>query len=147
MSLTIDSSRPYRWPSELVELVEAVTRTDPNTESTWTEWKSILDLNDRSGLDDAPHVIIRRGQRSPGFHSPTHARQWIQQHLSGAQLASEHAQVAVLLILSQRVRRAHQALQKPCLGEAADGGDGDGKDPRSPRNLPCDSGRNPSSEM
>lgn len=54
----IDSSRPYRWPSELIELVEAVTRADPSNESTWIEWKSTLDLGDKSGhYHVAKHVL------------------------------------------------------------------------------------------
>jgi hypothetical protein len=58
MTAPIDSSRPYRWPSELIELVEAVTRTDPKNESTWIEWKSTLDLDDKSGhYHIAKHVL------------------------------------------------------------------------------------------
>ena len=48
--LPIDSSRPYRYPSELTALVEAVTRAGENNESTWIEWKSQLDLADKSGV-------------------------------------------------------------------------------------------------
>lgn len=58
MGVPIDSSRPYRWPSELIELVEAVTRTDPKNESTWIEWKSMLDLDDKPGhYHVAKHVL------------------------------------------------------------------------------------------
>lgn len=50
--------RPYRFPGELVELVEAVTTTGPNNESTWIEWKSRLDLADKSGeVHVAKHVL------------------------------------------------------------------------------------------
>jgi hypothetical protein len=58
MAVPIDSSRPYRYPSELVALVEAVTRTDPNNESTWIEWKSTLDLSQkRDQCHIAKHVL------------------------------------------------------------------------------------------
>ena len=56
--LPVDSSRPYQYPSELTALVEAVTRADPNNESTWIEWKSWLDLADKSGhFHLAKHVL------------------------------------------------------------------------------------------
>lgn len=64
MSVAIDSSRLYRWPSELVELVEAVTRTDPNNESTWIEWKSALDLNDRSGHQHIAKQVLGFANRT-----------------------------------------------------------------------------------
>lgn len=58
MSKAIDSSQSYRFPGELVELVEAVTQTDPNNESTWIEWKSTLDLTDKSAhWHIAKHVL------------------------------------------------------------------------------------------
>src|SRR5689334_17047360 len=58
MTTPIESSRPYRWPSELIELVEAVVRTAPNNESTWIEWKSTLDLGDKAGhYHIAKHVL------------------------------------------------------------------------------------------
>lgn len=58
MTVAIDSSKAYRWPSELVELINAVTSTDPNNESTWIEWKSTLDLDDKSGHHHiAKHIL------------------------------------------------------------------------------------------
>ncbi|MGB3438106.1 MAG: ATP-binding protein [Actinophytocola sp.] len=58
MIAPIDSGRVYRFPSELVELVEAVLRTGPNNESTWIEWKSTLDLAERTAVCHiAKHVL------------------------------------------------------------------------------------------
>lgn len=58
VSVPIDSSKPYRWPSELMRLVDFVTQANPNDESTWIEWKSTLDLNDKSGHQHiAKHVL------------------------------------------------------------------------------------------
>ncbi len=58
MTVPLDSSRTYRWPSELVELVESITRTHPHNESTWIEWKSTLDLNKKEDLQHiAKHVL------------------------------------------------------------------------------------------
>jgi len=59
MAVSIDSSRTYRWPSELVELVEAVVQADPNNESTWIEWKSTLVLDGKSSQCHhiAKHVL------------------------------------------------------------------------------------------
>ncbi|WP_339121050.1 AlbA family DNA-binding domain-containing protein [Pseudonocardia sp. D17] len=49
MSLPLDSSRVYLHERDLIDLVEAIAKTDPNNESTWIEWKSHLDLSDKSG--------------------------------------------------------------------------------------------------
>lgn len=76
MAVPIDSSRPYRWPSELVALVEAVMGTDPNNESTWIEWKSTLDLNDKSGHRQvAKHVLgfANRSVTAARLHAGGHA--------------------------------------------------------------------------
>lgn len=54
----IDSTRPYRYPSELIALVQAVTKTDEHNEHTWIEWKSTLDLGDKSGhYHLAKHIL------------------------------------------------------------------------------------------
>ncbi|MGH3856526.1 MAG: ATP-binding protein, partial [Pseudonocardiaceae bacterium] len=76
MHVSIDSSRPYRWPSELIELVEAVTRTDPKNESTCIEWKSTLDLGDKSGhYHVAKHVLgfANRTVSTASLHADGHA--------------------------------------------------------------------------
>lgn len=49
MSVSLDSSRVYQHERDLIDLVEAIAKTDPNNESTWIEWKSHLDLSDKSG--------------------------------------------------------------------------------------------------
>ena len=72
MPAPLDSSRPYRWPSELIELVEAVLATDPNNESTWIEWKSTLDLNEKSAQQHiAKHVLgfANRTVQTASLHS------------------------------------------------------------------------------
>lgn len=76
MNGNVDSSRVYRYPSELIELVELVEQADPNNESTWIEWKSTLDLNDKPAhYHIAKHVLgfANRSVLNATVHAAGHA--------------------------------------------------------------------------
>jgi hypothetical protein len=64
MPVALDSSRPYRWPSDLLNLVESISRTDRNNESTWVEWKSELDLDAKSGHQHIARQILGFANRT-----------------------------------------------------------------------------------
>jgi hypothetical protein len=53
MQLVIDSSRAFRSPKELTDLIRAILIASPNDEASWIEWKNgrlyglVIRLNDR----------------------------------------------------------------------------------------------------
>jgi hypothetical protein len=49
MPFPIDVSRPFRYPSELRRLAEAVGNAGDYDETRWIEWKSTLDLTSDPG--------------------------------------------------------------------------------------------------
>ena len=56
MSLLLDTSRPFRWYSELTELVRAISSAPPNEpEPDWLEWKSRAVLSEQRW-----HVLIAK---------------------------------------------------------------------------------------
>jgi hypothetical protein len=58
MPLVIDSSRAFRSPKELTDLIEAVLIASPNDEASWIEWKSGLVLTDKeTRVHLARHVL------------------------------------------------------------------------------------------
>ncbi|GAA4324973.1 hypothetical protein BJY14_002576 [Actinomadura luteofluorescens] len=60
-----DLSRPFRRPSELRRLVEAVRAADDKDESLWVEWKSTLDLTSQPGLLHLVRQILGFANRDP----------------------------------------------------------------------------------
>jgi hypothetical protein len=50
MPFPIDVSHPFRYPSELRRLVEAVRRAGGYDETRWIEWKRTLDLTEARSI-------------------------------------------------------------------------------------------------
>lgn len=65
MPFQIDISQPFRLPSELRTLVQAVHGADPHDEHLWIEWKSRLDLTAPSGLQHVARHILGLANRDP----------------------------------------------------------------------------------
>ncbi|SCL45649.1 AlbA family DNA-binding domain-containing protein [Micromonospora peucetia] len=65
MVLQIDTSAPLLRPSQLTDLVRAVSLADPDDESLWIEWKSTLDLSTSAGLEQVVKAIIGLANREP----------------------------------------------------------------------------------
>jgi len=58
MPLVIDSSRAFRSPKELADLIQAVLTASPNDEATWLEWKNGLVLTDKEvRVHIARHIL------------------------------------------------------------------------------------------
>jgi hypothetical protein len=58
MALIIDSSRAFRSPKELADLIQAVLMASPNDEATWIEWKTSLALADKEvRVNLARHIL------------------------------------------------------------------------------------------
>jgi hypothetical protein len=68
MSLNdLDTTRDFRTPSELRELVEAIFNSPPGTQETnWLEWKSQLDLGTLEGRFAIAKAILGFANRSVG---------------------------------------------------------------------------------
>jgi hypothetical protein len=60
-----DLSHPFRRPSELRRLVEAVRVADDKDEARWIEWKSRLDLTSRPGHLHLVKQILGFANRDP----------------------------------------------------------------------------------
>jgi hypothetical protein len=56
MPFVIDSSRAFRSPNELNDLIRAILMASPNDEATWIEWKNGLVLTDK---ETRVHHIVR----------------------------------------------------------------------------------------
>lgn len=65
MSLSLDTSNPFRYPSELTKLVRAVREATDNDESRWIEWKSTLDLGDQGAIHHLVRQILGFSNRDP----------------------------------------------------------------------------------
>ncbi|MEU6204119.1 RNA-binding domain-containing protein [Micromonospora musae] len=65
MVLPIDTSVPLLRPSQLTDLIRAVSLADPDDEHLWIEWKSTLDLSTSAGLEQVVKAIIGLANREP----------------------------------------------------------------------------------
>ncbi|MFI1195335.1 helix-turn-helix domain-containing protein [Micromonospora sp. NPDC020750] len=65
MVLQIDTSTPLLRPSQLTDLVRAVSSAEPDDEHLWIEWKSSLDLSTSAGLEQVVKAIIGLANREP----------------------------------------------------------------------------------
>lgn len=63
--LSLDHSRAYCFPNELIMLVEAVLSADPADESRSVEWKKTLDLTITDQLTHLPHTLLGFANRDP----------------------------------------------------------------------------------
>lgn len=75
MPFPIDVSRPFRYPSELRRLAEAVHYAGDYDETRWVEWKSTLDLTAVEGIRHAAKQILGFANREPKV-----AAAWAQGH-------------------------------------------------------------------
>jgi hypothetical protein len=64
MALSIDTSRPLRTPAELAALIAAVAAALPEDERDWLEWKSTLDLGDKSVQGVIARTILGMANRT-----------------------------------------------------------------------------------
>ncbi|MEU6718256.1 hypothetical protein ABZ897_42890 [Nonomuraea sp. NPDC046802] len=65
MGLVIDTSRPFRFPSELTKLVRAVYEASDVDETRWIEWKSTLDLAGPGAVHHLVRQILGFANREP----------------------------------------------------------------------------------
>jgi hypothetical protein len=61
----IDVSKPFRYPSELKRLVEAVRLAGDYDETRWVEWKRTLDLTATEGTRHIVRQILGFANRDP----------------------------------------------------------------------------------
>jgi len=65
MALHIDTTQPFRRPSERIALVEAILSAAPEDEKDWLEWKSVLDLADADGRFGVARHVLGLANRMP----------------------------------------------------------------------------------
>jgi hypothetical protein len=65
VAFPIDVSKPFRYPSELRRLVDAVRNADENNETRWIEWKSTLDLTNPNWIRHLAKQILGFANREP----------------------------------------------------------------------------------
>jgi hypothetical protein len=65
MPFPIDVSHPFRYPSELRRLVEAVRRAGGYDETRWIEWKRTLDLTATASIRHIAKQILGFANRDP----------------------------------------------------------------------------------
>ena len=65
MPFPIDVSDPFRYPSELRRLVEAVRRAGDYDETRWIEWKRTLDLTETTSIRHIVKQILGFANRDP----------------------------------------------------------------------------------
>jgi hypothetical protein len=65
VALPIDVSRPFRYPSELERLADAVCKADENDETRWIEWKSTLDLASSNSVKHIARQVLGFANRDP----------------------------------------------------------------------------------
>lgn len=65
MPFPIDVSKPFRYPSELKRLVEAVRLAGDYDEARWVEWKRTLDLTATEGTRHIVRQILGFANRDP----------------------------------------------------------------------------------
>jgi hypothetical protein len=65
MPFPIDVSHPFRYPSELRRLVEAVRRAGDYDEARWIEWKRTLDLTVTASIRHIAKQILGFANRDP----------------------------------------------------------------------------------
>ena len=85
----------------------------------------IVRLERGGQLVDVAHVRVRAGQRTSRLHAPAHAGQRVHQYVPRALLDRELTQLAVFLVLGQRVRGAQQPLQQAGASQRPHGRDSD----------------------
>jgi Putative DNA-binding domain len=65
MAFPVDVSQPFRYPSELLRLVNAVRNAADHDENVWIEWKSELDLTSSLELAHITKNILGFANREP----------------------------------------------------------------------------------
>jgi hypothetical protein len=65
VGLMIDTSRAFRFPSELIKLVRAVYEASDVDETRWIEWKSRLDLTGNNVVHHLVRQILGCANREP----------------------------------------------------------------------------------
>jgi len=65
MAFPIDVSKPFRYPSELIRMVDAVRRVTEYDETRWIEWKSTLDLANFHGIRHLARQVLGFANREP----------------------------------------------------------------------------------
>jgi hypothetical protein len=70
MTFPVDVSRPFRYPSELKRLAEAVRDAGDYDETRWIEWKSTLDLQTQGAIHHIARQILGFANRDPQIAAP-----------------------------------------------------------------------------
>jgi hypothetical protein len=65
VAFPIDVSQPFRYPSELKRLVNAVREAGKYDETRWIEWKSTLDLGSPAGIRHLAKNVLGFANRDP----------------------------------------------------------------------------------
>lgn len=67
MPIPIDTRKPFRYPSELKRLVEAIINAGDHDEARWIEWKRSLDLTASTSIQHIVKQILGFANRDPAL--------------------------------------------------------------------------------